>query len=214
MIRSMVTKSCRALAVSAVAVMSLCGPAKAAEFVVNWDPIFSAAVTGLVGFPLGWRGTASVTVDPMCLSAPGVVAVGGLPCPTATLNSFSLVFYNTLPANVVATYTAGSAATITDVSVDGSNLVNGINLAGTGIDINGASFTFGAMTFEDMDLDFSISPFLGPTLALYDNSLETTFNSATEGPNAPVSHWAVPEPTSLLLVAGALAALGLRRRKA
>ena len=211
MIRTMVNKSRRALALSAVAVMSLCGPAKAAEFVVNWDPIFSTTVTGLVGFPLGWKGTASVTVDATCLALPGVVVVGTLACPTATLNSFVLEFYNTNPATVIATYTAGTAATITDVSVDVNNLVNGINLAGSGIDINGASFTFGAMTFEDMDLDFSISPFLGPTLALFD-APETTYSSTDTDATPPIVTW-IPEPTPLLLIGAALAALSLSRRR-
>jgi hypothetical protein len=212
MIRSMVTKSRRALALSAVAAMSLCGPAKAAEFVVNWDPIFSTSVTALVGFQLGWKGTASVTVDATCLAAPGVVVVGTLACPTATLNSFVLEFYNTNPVNVIATYTAGTPATITDVSVDINNLVNGINLAGTGIDISLDPFTLGAMTFEDMDLDFTIAPFLGPVLSLYDNGTETTYSSTDTDATPPKVTW-IPEPTPLVLVGAALVALGLNRRR-
>ena len=137
-------------------------------------------------------------------------------CPSATMTSFELNFYNNaFPLINIATYTLGAIPAITDVYIDALLNLAGVNFGIGVIDVAGGPFTLGARTFEEIDLDFTISPFLGPVVTLYDYDTESAFSSATTGPNAPTSTWTlVPEPTTLVLVAGALAALGLRRRKA
>ena len=210
MIRSMVNKSCRALAVSAVAVMSLCGPAKAAEFVVNWDPILNPGFSTT----LGWKGYANVSIPNLCLApAPGDYNVAGLGCGAVTMTSYTLEFYDSA-FSVPVLGTVATAINVTDIRVGPvTGLLDGVDLAG---EIFAGIFTLNNIASVSVFLDFVVSPsYEGPTLRLeYNCGGDTcTVNSATEGPNAPVSNW-VPEPTSLLLVASALAALGLRRRKA
>ena len=213
MIRSMVTKSCRALAVSAVAVMSLCGPAKAAEFVVNWDPIIDTVFSTT----LGWKGYANVSIPDLCLAnAPNDYPVAGLGCGAVTMTSYTLEFYDSM-FSVPVLGTVATAINVTDIRVGpvmGS--LDGVDLAS---EIFAGIFTLNNIANVSVFLDFVVTPgYEGPKLRLEYNCGDTCYvYSGTDPDNLltfPDAEWAVPEPTTLVLVAGALAALGLRRRKA
>ncbi len=67
---------------------------EAAAFRTRFDPTFNTDFSGVVGVNVGWRGTASVTVDDVCVNPGSSVSFPNV-CGTATLDGFLISFYNT-----------------------------------------------------------------------------------------------------------------------
>ena len=223
MIRTMVNKSCRALAVSAVAVMSLCGPAKAAEFVVNWDPLFGGGLGAAVGIAnLGWKGESAVSVDPSCLSNVGAPAsrVIGIDCAgPATVTSLFVQFWSgSVATPVFPTMVATSLPTVLaiDVAVDGPDadlLAEVVGTDGSGFSLVKSGFVLGTGTFN-VYVDLIGGAFAGIQLRLdrTDICCEIQYFSGVDNEFAPIVTWRTPEPTTLALIGAALLGMRLRRR--
>jgi hypothetical protein len=195
------------LASIAVAASTLCGSAaQAAVYVTDWDPVFNPTFSGVPGnINLGWAGSATVTVDDGCL-VPSTLPVPGVgACASASLDSYSVVFYNASigPAAVVAGVAGISPLpALSQLSVDANANIDGIDMLGT---LNLGIFGFSGSNFYTVELDFTLT---GPTLRMVGvDGIDLGVEYLSTVP--PVVTWTrVPEPAPLLLVAAALALMG------
>ena len=105
MIKATCQKLRHGVAAVALTVVGLCHPAYAAEFIVNWDPLFNPALADT----LGWKGVGNVVVDAGCLTPNSTQTVGRLACTSAALTSFTLDFYDGAVSNVFDSFSEDDA---------------------------------------------------------------------------------------------------------
>lgn len=203
---------------------ALCGPAQAAFVQGDWDPPFGEP------FPqLGWRGSASFEVPAACLVLSGTVLNTGGACPTISLLSAEVEFYDiAAPATTVETLDFAGFVALSRIEVD-DGLVQGFTLVSTGLVPStsplGLTVPGGEQAAFGLDIDYVIG---GDTIAVL--SWAENVGNPREGRNDPAfpaivritqtaDPVAVPVPATLgLALAGlallaALTATGRRTRR-
>jgi hypothetical protein len=207
--------------------LALPGSAQAVFYAGAWDPAFGPAFPGL-----GWRGEATFFVPDACLSIEGTVTVGDT-CTTGPGGGLKIVsaemeFYNlAAPATTLETlYFSTPSTLVFSVNLSGGELSAVVGAFGyilpTSLTLAGAPTTSFGLGFVG---ELAISCFYDRSkeprsfsIGLPGGSIGCSDLEASDG-SAPFLKFtrvsAVPEPSVLLLLAGA--ALGLagaaRRRR-
>jgi hypothetical protein len=198
----------------AVALGVAAASSHAAAFRVKFDPLFNVNFSAAVDQDVGWRGSASITVDNGCLVPNSIQNVGAGPCVSASLNGGTLTFYDTNPGNTLGGILwAGLFPAPIQLSIDALGNVDGMDFAAPPLTSDNFNVLPAWPNSYDVALDFDLG---GPSLTLSNSGLEVSYVSGVGGEAyVPTVIWTrVSEPASLALVGGALILLSLVRRKA
>lgn len=214
--RQIVSRAVRQTAVAALAtaMLAIATSAQSRVVRVRFDPLFNVAFTATVGQNVGWRGSAFITVDDGCLVPNTLQTPNAGPCGPVSLDGGSLLFYDTVPANVTGgIFFAGLFPAPTLLSIDALGNVDGMDFAAAPFTSPGFNVLPAWPNAYDVALDFNLID--GPVLTLSNIGLDESYTSGQDGPAyKPVVTWTViPEPTSLALAGAALALVGLLRRR-